>query len=128
MAKEVRKSDAKQYLMQAEEFLESAKENINCGRYNAAGFNAIQSIINANDALTIYFLEKRASADHREAIKLHIDVVRIIGDSSQRNTIKNALEERSAVGYLGKPISKNLSRKLVRSTTSFIEWVKRYLK
>ncbi len=128
MVKEIRKKEAFQYIKQAEEFLTSAKQILENKRYNAAGFNAIQSMINANDALTIYFLERRASKDHREAIKMHIDVIRIINDRSQRNRLKEALDLRSYVGYLGTPISKRDAEKLVRSATQFILWVKKYIK
>ena len=92
MVKEVRKKETVQYLMQAEEFLASAIQNLKEKRLNAAGFSAIQSMINANDALTIYHLERRASKDHREAIKMHIDVVKIINDGSQRGRFKEAME------------------------------------
>lgn len=122
------KSEAFNYLKQAEEFLLSAKDNLNKERYNAAGFDATQAIINANDALTVYFLERRASTNHREALRLHIDVVKVINDSSQRNTIKETLEMRSTVGYLGTPISKKDAQKLLKSAVIFIEWIRRYLK
>ena len=46
-------------MKQAEEFLVAAKENMNESRYNVAGFTAVQAMINSNDALTIYYLEKR---------------------------------------------------------------------
>lgn len=128
MVREVTKREAKNYLMQAEEFLESARDNLEKKRFNAAGFDAIQAIINANDALTIYFLERRASKDHREAMKLHVDVVRIINDSSCRSILKNALDSRSSVGYLGRPTSKREAENLVRSAMRFIEWVKKYVK
>ena len=127
MVREVSKREASGYLKQADEVLVSARENLAKGRFNAAGFNAIQAIVNANDALTIYFLERRASKDHREAIKLHVDVVKIINDSSCRSIIKNALDARSAVGYLGIPTSKREAENLVRSATKFIEWVKRHI-
>lgn len=65
MVKEVVKSGAVNYLRQADEFLDSARDNLAKSRLNAAGFDAIQAMINANDALTIYFLEKRASRDKK---------------------------------------------------------------
>lgn len=102
MVREIRKLEVGSYLDQSEEFLESARDNMNKDRFNAAGFNAIQSMINANDALTIFFLEQRASKDHKEAVRLHVDVIRIINDSSCRNLFKNALDLKSTVGYLGK--------------------------
>jgi HEPN domain-containing protein len=128
MARQVKKHEARAYLKQAEEFLSSARDNLTNRRFNAAGFNAIQSIINANDALTIYFLERRASADHKEAIRLHIDVVRVISDSAQRETIKRALDMRSEAGYLGKPILEKKAAKLIKNAVSFIGWVKKYVK
>ena len=128
MVSGIRKKEAIQYIGQAEEFLESSKRNLESKSYNVAGFNAAQAMINANDALTIYFLERRASKDHREAIKMHIDVVKIINDSAWRNKLKEALELRSNAGYLGTAISVKDSQRLVRYATQFISWVKKYLK
>ncbi len=128
MVSEVKKKEAGQYLKQAEEFLASSKDNLKSERYNAAGFNAIQSMINTNDALTIYFLERRASRDHREAIKMHIDVVKIINDSSWRKKLKESLDMRSNAGYTGANISKKDAEKLVRHAAQFIEWVRNHLK
>lgn len=128
MVKEIKRKEAGKYLNQADEFLKSAEQNLMSQRYNAAGFSAIQSMINANDALTIYFLERRASKDHREAIKFHIDAVKIINDGSQRNRLKEAMDLRSYVGYMGTPISKKDAGNLVKSAKRFISWVRKYVK
>jgi len=88
MVRKITKSEATDYIKKADEFLSSAQDNLIKRRFNAAGFEATQAIINANDALTIYFLEQRASKNHREAIKLHLDVVRVINDSSGANIEK----------------------------------------
>ncbi len=128
MVREVKKEESLDYIKKAEEFLSSAQENLIKGRDNAAGFDATQSIINANDALTIFFLEKRASAEHREAVRLHIDVVRNINDNTGRTIIKNALDMRSAAGYLGKSIAKKEAEILVKSAIKFIEWAKKYIR
>lgn len=50
------KGRANNSLQQSKEFLSSAIDNLSKNRANAAGFNAIQAIINANNALTIHFL------------------------------------------------------------------------
>lgn len=128
MVRKVRRADALGYLRQADEFLCSAQDNLQMERFNAAGFNAIQSMINANDALTIYFLERRASKDHKEAMRLHIDVIKVIKDDAQRDRLKKSLDMRSTVGYLGKPVSENDARKLVRYAATFVKWVKRYVR
>ena len=70
MARTVRREAAAGFVRQAEEFLESARRNFEERRYNAAGFDAVQSLINANDALTAHFLGAVPSLDHREAMKI----------------------------------------------------------
>ena len=127
MVKEIRRTEAKKYMIQAQEFLEAAIEDMKEKRYNVAGFTAIQAMINSNDALTIYYLEKRGSADHRECILLHKEVVKQINDGSQRDKLKEALELRSNAGYMGEAISKNKAERMVRLASIFIEWVKKYL-
>jgi len=128
MARQISKSEAGDYLKQAEEFLNSAKDNMFKNRFNAAGFDAIQSMINANDALTVFFLEERASKDHKEAMKLHVDVIRVMNDSSCRSMLRNALELKSTVGYIGKALSKREAENLTRDAIRFLEWAKRYVK
>ena len=125
MARAVRRGAAEGFLRQAEEFLASARDSLAAGRLNAAGFEAVQCLINANDALTAHFLGTVASLDHREAVRLHVDVVRIVGDASQRDVLKGALDERSAFGYLGKQASRASVAKVLRDAARFLEWVRR---
>lgn len=101
MVKEIRKEGFADYLRKADEFLENAKEAFLKNRFNVAGFNAIQSVINSNDALTIAIIGKRASRDHREALRMHTEVVRVINDSSFRQILKRSLDSRTEVGLGG---------------------------
>jgi len=93
-----------------------------------SAFNAIQSIINANDALTIFNIGKKATKDHREAILLHKEVVRKTGDSSKLSIIQISLDARDAVGY---DVKKIFGRKkceiLVKRAERYLFWVKSYL-
>jgi len=41
--------------------------------------------------------------------------------------LKNALEARSEVGYLGRAITQGEAQTLVKSAIKFIEWIKRYV-
>lgn len=127
MARTVRREAAAGFARQAEEFLQSARRNFEERRYNAAGFDAVQSLINANDALTARFLGAVASLDHREAVRLHADVVRLLGDASQAEGLKRALDERSAFGYLGVVASRPRTERVVRIAARFLEWVRRTL-
>lgn len=128
MVREVEKHKVLDYLLQAEEFLASAQDNLNKNRFNAAGFDAIQAMININDALTINYLGQRASADHREAVRLHIDVVKIIHDNKFVERFKEALDRRSETGYLGKKINEKEATKLIELSFRFLEWTKQKIK
>jgi len=128
MVRSVNRVHARKFLDQAEEFLLSAKETMAISRYSVSTFNAIQAMINANDALTIHHLERRGSADHREAVDLHLDVVRRINDGSMKERFKDALNLRSNAGYMGDAISKSDAERTLRSAILFIEWVKRNVK
>ncbi len=125
MAREVKRAASEGFLRRAEEFLSSARDNFAARRLNAAGFDAVQSMVNANDAVTAHFLATVASLEHREAVRLHIDVVRILGDSSQRDALKRALDERSAFGYLGVPASRARVERILRDAARFLEWARR---
>ncbi|MFH0815420.1 MAG: HEPN domain-containing protein [Methanobacteriota archaeon] len=128
MAKDMRKSDAVRYLAQADEFLGAARHSLESEMCNAATFNAVQAMINANDALTVFYLGQRASSDHREGQKLHADVVKIINDGSQRDRLKAAMDLRSHAGYMGVPISKGDAEKTVRHAVQFVSWVRNRMK
>jgi HEPN domain-containing protein len=128
MVKKISKSEAGSYLRISGEFLDSAIDNMNKNRFNAAGFDAIQSVINANDALTFKFLGQRASKDHKEANRLHVDVIKIINDNACRSILKNSLEMRADAGYTGRELGKGDARTLVNNAIKFLEWVKRYVK
>jgi len=115
------------FLRQAAEFLASARRSFEEKRYNAAGFDGIQAMINANDALTAHFLGAVVSQDHREAVRLHMDVVRSIGDAAQKDVLKRDLDLRSTFGYLGVSASLAQAERVLRDAARFIEWVRRTL-
>ena len=127
MARTVKREAATGFLRQAEEFMESARGNFEKRRYNAAGFDAIQSLINANDALTARFLGVVASLDHRKAVRLHADVVRLLGDAAQREIFKRDLDQCSGFGYVGVSASRAQAERVLRDPARFLEWVRRTL-
>ena len=127
MARTVERDASAGFLRQAKEFLESARRNFEERRYNAAGFDAVQSLINGNDAVTAHLLGTVASMDHREAVRLHMDVVRILGDSSQKDPLKRDLEQRSVFGYLGVSASRGQAERVLRDAARFLAWVQRTL-
>jgi len=128
MVKEYPKDYAKDFLKKSKKFLEIATFILK--KYpEEAAFNATQSIINANDALTIFMLGKRASKDHREAILLHKEVVKKIGDSSKLSIVQMSLESREGTGYdVKKSLGKADCKILVKRAERFVNWVDNLLK
>lgn len=125
--REYPRSYANDYLSKAKKFLEIATKMENIYPEEAA-FNAVQTVINANDAFTISVLEKRASKDHREAIILHKEAAAKIGDS-KIDTVYKALDARDAVGYdVRKNIPKQDCEMLIKRADRFINWVEGILK
>lgn len=115
---------AKEFLKRAKIFLSIAEQNKDDFPKEAC-FNAIQSVINANDAFTICTIEQRASKDHREAIKLHKIASEKLGESKV-STLLEALDLRDATGYdIMKHVSKQSCELMIKRAERFIDWVER---
>jgi len=124
MVQEYPKEYAKDFLSKSIKFLEIAKESLK--KYpDEAAFNATQAIINANDAFTIFVIQKRASKDHREAILLHKETIKKTGDSSKLSIVQMGLESRDATGYdVKKKFGKEDAELLIKRAERFVHWVK----
>jgi HEPN domain-containing protein len=125
MAREIRKEEAVKFIKKAEEFYYSALENYQRGRYDVSIFDSSQAIILANDAFCIFFLGRRPSKDHKEAIKLHVEAS--LGKENKKEIVKDALEKRSEFGYTEKKSSEEDANKLLLRARRFIDWVKEKL-
>ncbi|HET7336561.1 MAG TPA: HEPN domain-containing protein [Candidatus Nitrosotalea sp.] len=84
MAKPVDPSKASNYIVKAEEALDTAVESLKNKRYNSAVTNSVHSGISALDALTTKFKGKRGTDDHTEVLSL----VKGILTSSEYDEIK----------------------------------------
>ena len=123
MARDYSKDSARSFIEKSKRFLEIAKQTLDKFPGEAA-FNSIQATINANDALTVFVLEKRASTDHREAILLHKEAASKIGDSSKLSTLSEELDSRSVTGYdVKRPLKKDECAMLVKRAERFVNWV-----
>jgi len=120
--KEEMKENAKIRLRDALEFLESAKRNLEEERYKSALLDSGDATIAANDALTIFFLEKVASRDHQEAFSLHKEVGRRINEN-RLNLLQNLITTRHQKGYRVVTVSKSLSEENMRNAIKFVNWV-----
>ena len=120
--KEERKENAKIRLKDALEFLESAKRNFEEERYKSALLDSGDAAIAANDALTIFFLEKIASRDHQEAFSLHKEVGKRINES-KLGILQSLITARHQKGYRVVIISKSLAEENMRNAIKFVNWV-----
>jgi hypothetical protein len=128
MAREMRKDLAKNFLVKAEEFYNSALENFQKGRFDAACFDASQAIILANDCFCVAILGRRASKDHREAVALHLEAGRAISDTTKKEILSTGLDFRSEFGYTEKTAKEGETNKLIIRTRRFIDWIKSKVK
>lgn len=116
------------FLKKSTEFLEEAKDSLVKERFNAAAFLAAQSAINANDALTLKFLSKRATKDHKDALKLNKQVVTKLNDSKGRSYLRELLDAIRIYGYSEKRCSKSEATRLIKNAQKFESWVRGLVK
>lgn len=122
MVKEMRKDEAEKFLGKSDEFYLSALENYQKGRLNASIFDSCQAVILANDAVCIFVLGRRASKDHREAVRLHIEAC--AGGESKRDIVTEALEKRSKFGYTQVDCTEKEASMMMVRVKRFIDWAK----
>jgi len=120
--KEEKKENARIRLKDALEFLESAKGNIEEERYKSALLDSGDAAIAANDALTIFFLEKIASRDHLEAFSLHKEVGKRINEN-KLSILQDLITTRHQKGYRVIIVSKTLAEENMRNAIKFVNWV-----
>lgn len=112
----------RQRLSDAGEFLDSAFDNLDKGRFKAALVDAGDSAIAANDAFTIFMLEEKASTDHMEATGLHKKAGQKISEN-RVSILKGLLDMRHRDGYRSVEVSKRLASKAVGDAEKFLKWV-----
>jgi len=122
MVREVRKEEAIKFIKKSWEFYYSALENYQKQRYDASIFDSSQAIILANDAFCIFVLGRRASKDHKEAVKLHAQAS--AGKENKKDIVKDALEKRSEFGYTEKKGSEKEANLLLVRAKRFLDWAK----
>ena len=120
------RSSATQRSKDAKEFLESANDNGDKERFKAAVDNAADAVIAANDAFTIFMLGEVASADHREAIRLHIDAGKKISENKVEN-FRTLLSLRHQLTYRPVAVGASTARDTVLRAKRFVRWVSKYI-
>jgi HEPN domain-containing protein len=67
----VNKGSYQNYLKKADQSIQTAKEALDKGRWNASAINSVHAVISSCDALSVFYLGLRSSGErHEEVIDL----------------------------------------------------------
>lgn len=115
----------KKYLRKAEENLETAKDCIKAGRWNAAVVNAVHCGISACDALTVFMIGVRHVGErHEDAIGLLLSLglpKEIL--SSKGRQLSRLLGIKNAAEYEERLMTESEAREAVRDAERLFQWI-----
>jgi hypothetical protein len=75
--KVVKETNWKNYLIKAEQFLETSRDANKKENWNAVGLNTVHAAISTNDALTVYYGKCRAAGEkHIDSVDLLLEILR----------------------------------------------------
>lgn len=100
-------------------------------KYTVTSALAIHAVIKANDSLTVRFLGHVAKR-HEDAPTLFLELVRRkylpSEEARHRDTLAEAIREKSAADYYAEFFSKQGAESLIRKVEEFVEMAERHQK
>ena len=123
--KHVDRSLYRNYLTKAEENLETAKDCMKFGRWNATVVNAVHCGINACDALTVFMSGVRHAGErHEDAIGLLQSLSLPKGILSNKGRqLSRLLGIKNAAEYEERLMTESEAREAVRDAERFLQWI-----
>ncbi len=125
-----------QALEEAEEWLLSARNlysvEVKKGRrrYAVVAAQCIHSIIRANDALSLKFLNQRAK-QHSDAAVLFLELIKRnkikSSEAKFRDILIKTAREKSSIEYYGEAITSAEASKWLENTENFLKMTREYL-
>lgn len=99
-------TSAKNYFGKAQEFADSMRDNLLKGKWDAAGLNAVHTVISAADAiLAAYGGIRSAEQDHRAAVRLLEEVLgKAVGPA--RRHISFVIAKKNTIEYEQRRLTK----------------------
>jgi hypothetical protein len=89
---------------------------------------AVQAVIAASDAMTIYHLgERSAAGDHHDAISVFSRLPKLPEIDQARTHLSRVLDHKAEVEYSGKPLRKKDVEAIVEHARRFITYVQKHL-
>jgi hypothetical protein len=124
--KTVPEKNWKNYLLKAEQFLESAHDALSKENWNAVSLNALHSAISANDAITVFFKNIRsASGQHGNAVELLL--MALPGDSQARANSRHfswLINHKNLIEYESRLFYQKEALDCLRHADRFLAWAK----
>ncbi|MBA3047383.1 HEPN domain-containing protein [Patescibacteria group bacterium] len=116
----------KNYLIKAEQFLETARDAYFKENWNAVGLNAVHSAISANDALTSYYGKVRSiSEKHSDSISLLLEVFKNDKESkSCSRHISWLINRKNLVEYESRLFYEKEAEESLKHADRFLFWAK----
>ena len=121
----VERSRAIGFLKKATEFVESMRQALHAGRWNAVGLNAVHCAISACDAVLVYYTEQRsASPDHDEAAYLLGSLPKVPDVKSKAEALRRIVHEKHLIEYEDRAVTAQEAAELAKLTDRFYAWAK----
>lgn len=127
-ARGVPRDDYAGRLQNAIERLAVMEEALAGGHNDPALVLAVQAVIAASDAMTIYHLGERcAAADHQGAIAIFSRLSDLPDINQARTHLSRVLDHKSEVEYSGKPLLGKDVKSIVDHARRFVGYVRKHL-
>lgn len=124
----VPKSDYRNYLKKAREFLSTAQDSLIKGKWNSAGLNAIHSAISMADAFLVFMHGVRStSPKHDDIIRLFSSLVKHKDAEENINHLRNLIGMKNIVEYEQRLINQTEAYGLFKHAQRFFGWVRSIL-
>ena len=124
----VEKSCYSVFFRKAQDFLKSARDNLDSKNWNAAGLSAVHAGISANDAILVCFHGLRSSSkSHDDAVQLSASLMDRSGIKEALNHLRRIIAKKNLVEYEGKNFPQHDAEAVVMHAERFLAWVKSVL-
>jgi len=115
-------------LKNAVDRLDAMEEVLEAGRHDPALVLAVQAVIAACDAMTIYHLGERSSAaGHQAAVSVFSRLPSLPDIDQARTHLSRVLDQKAEIEYSGKPIRKKDLESIVDHARRFVGYARRRL-
>jgi hypothetical protein len=115
-------------LKNALERLAAMEQILAGGHQDPALVLAVQAVIAASDALTIYHLgERSAAGDHQDAISVFSRIPQVPDIDQARTHLNRVLDHKSEIEYSGKALRKKELESIVDHARRFVNFARKHL-